>query len=88
MQHFDVGSWLHCLVFKFVATRLPSCQSVALVIELAQCTFALLQIVAVREINDSGWCLVKIGDGRSGWVPLDYLDKLDDKPPAISTLRK
>jgi len=48
----------------------------------------LLQIVAVREINDSGWCLVKIGDGRSGWVPLDYLDKLDDKPPAISTLRK
>ena len=35
------------------------------------------QRVTVRETNESGWCLVKY-DGKSGWIPLDFIEKTDE----------
>lgn len=34
-------------------------------------------IVTVKEVNDSGWCLAELGE-RSGWVPSDYIEKIED----------
>lgn len=33
----------------------------------------------IEEINDTGWCLGKIGD-RAGWLPVDYVEKVNDLP--------
>lgn len=39
------------------------------------------QLVSVREVNDSGWCLVKQAQkdgGGAGWIPHDYVEKVDE----------
>jgi len=32
-------------------------------------------IVVVEEVNDSGWCLARLGTA-AGWIPLDYVEKI------------
>eukprot|EP00823_Brevimastigomonas_motovehiculus_P007099 TRINITY_DN6113_c0_g1_i1.p1 TRINITY_DN6113_c0_g1~~TRINITY_DN6113_c0_g1_i1.p1 ORF type:complete len:577 (-),score=171.57 TRINITY_DN6113_c0_g1_i1:657-2387(-) len=48
-------------------------------VETTELTVAPGEIVNVKEVNDSGWGLVEIvsDTNRSGWVPIDYIEKAD-----------
>ncbi len=36
------------------------------------------EIIMILEVSDTGWCLGKLPGKVEGWVPMDYLDRIED----------
>jgi len=48
-------------------------------VESTELSIKVGDIVGVEESNETGWCLVVMGD-REGWVPTDFIERIEDEP--------
>jgi len=41
--------------------------------------------VMILQISETGWCLARDKDSKEGWVPMDYLERIEDEALEQST---